>query len=390
MNKGTIALITPRFHDRLAGGAERLSYEYARILSKNYNVVILTTCATDYITWKNELPIPEASFAFGRILRFQTLKERNILQFNKLDKNLKEQLPYISEADENSWLKEQGPYVPSLIEHIIKNEEKYEVFIFFTYLYYPTVRGLSLIRDKSICVPALHDETHAYFPMFKSLFKNDLVYGFNTEEEYSLFSRLYNFKPQKFSIIGTGLDLNKKKITTNSFTFPYVLYLGRIDSSKGIYELCKFFLNWKTKYSKEVKLLICGSGDFQNPSSDHIEFYGFVDEEKKEEILNSCLFLINPSRLESLSYVLLESWAHSKPVLVNALSPVLRNQCKKSKAGLFYDSQENFNRCMNILLEDEKLRISLGSNGYEYIVKNYSDSAIEEKLNYLIQTTIRN
>lgn len=45
---------------------------------------------------------------------------------------------------------------------------------------------------------------------------------------------------------------------------------------------------------------------------------------------------------------------------------------------------------MNILLEDEKLRISLGSNGYEYIVKNYSDSAIEEKLNYLIQTTIRN
>ena len=42
------------------------------------------------------------------------------------------------------WLKQQGPWCPALIEYLRRHHQQYDVLIFFTYLYAPTVLGLEV------------------------------------------------------------------------------------------------------------------------------------------------------------------------------------------------------------------------------------------------------
>ena len=42
------------------------------------------------------------------------------------------------------WLKQQGPWCPALIEYLRRHHQQYDVLIFFTYLYAPTVLGLEI------------------------------------------------------------------------------------------------------------------------------------------------------------------------------------------------------------------------------------------------------
>jgi glycosyltransferase involved in cell wall biosynthesis len=49
-----------------------------------------------------------------------------------------------------------------------------------------------------------------------------------------------------------------------------------------------------------------------------------------------------PSRFESLSMVALEAWALGRPVLANGACDVLKGQCIRSNAGLYYESYQEF------------------------------------------------
>ena len=49
-----------------------------------------------------------------------------------------------------------------------------------------------------------------------------------------------------------------------------------------------------------------------------------------------------PSYFESLSMVALEAWALGRPVLANGRCDVLKGQCIRSNAGLYYESYEEF------------------------------------------------
>ena len=56
------------------------------------------------------------------------------------------------------WLKQQGPWCPALIDYLRRHHQQYDVLIFFTYLYAPTVLGLEVNPARSILVPTAHDE----------------------------------------------------------------------------------------------------------------------------------------------------------------------------------------------------------------------------------------
>jgi glycosyltransferase involved in cell wall biosynthesis len=92
-----------------------------------------------------------------------------------------------------------------------------------------------------------------------------------------------------------------------------------------------------------------------------------------------------PSRLESLSMVTLESWWAGKPVLANGKCQVLRGQCLRSNAGLYYTSYDEFRETLSLLEGDPALRSAMGANGRRYFEENYSWDVVERKYLALLE-----
>jgi len=86
-----------------------------------------------------------------------------------------------------------------------------------------------------------------------------------------------------------------------------------------------------------------------------------------------------PSYFESLSMVALEAWALGRPVLANGRCDVLRGQCIRSNAGLYYDTYEEFVEALYSLESNGPLNARLGRNGRDFFRRNYAWPVIERK-----------
>ena len=91
-----------------------------------------------------------------------------------------------------------------------------------------------------------------------------------------------------------------------------------------------------------------------------------------------------PSELESLSMVTLEAWSQEKPVLANGLCDVLRGQCRRSNAGLYYENYYEFREAGQLLEQDRRLCQGLGANGQRFFHDHYRWEVIEGKYNRLL------
>jgi hypothetical protein len=86
-----------------------------------------------------------------------------------------------------------------------------------------------------------------------------------------------------------------------------------------------------------------------------------------------------PSYFESLSMVALEAWALGKPVLANARCDVLRGQCIRSNAGLYYENLAEFIEALAAMERNKWLAGSLGRNGRQFFREHYDWPVIERK-----------
>src|SRR5258708_25070342 len=81
------------------------------------------------------------------------------------------------------WLKQQGPWCPSLIEHLRRQQQQYDVLVFFTYLYAPTVLGLEIAPQRSVLVSTPHDEPAIRLGIFKAVCAKPAALAYLTESE---------------------------------------------------------------------------------------------------------------------------------------------------------------------------------------------------------------
>src|SRR6185437_10852880 len=97
-----IAVVVQRYGSAINGGAELHARYIAEHLAKHADVEVLTTCAVDYITWRNELPPGRDEVNGIPVRRFRVKQERNPEVFGRLQDKVFG-APH-SIADELAWL----------------------------------------------------------------------------------------------------------------------------------------------------------------------------------------------------------------------------------------------------------------------------------------------
>src|SRR4029077_3526126 len=91
---------------------------------------------------KNEYPEGSDRIRGVTVRRFANAQTRDLAAFNRYSEWIYSH-PH-SRNDEMEWLKQQGPWCPALVEHLRRQQQQYDVLVFFTYLYAPTVLGLEV------------------------------------------------------------------------------------------------------------------------------------------------------------------------------------------------------------------------------------------------------
>lgn len=383
--KRKLCIVIQRYGTEIMGGAESYARTYAeRLAAHGYEVDVLATCALDYQAWENYYPEATQEINGVTVHRFLVDQGRDEKNFGPLTQALYYN-PAHTLSQTQQWIDMQGPISYGLLQYITDHKDEFDLFLFMAYLYHPTAVGLGLAPEKAILVPFAHDEPPVYFKAYDKVFSSPRGIIFNTSEEMDFVHHRFHNDDIPSILTGIGLDippLNSLPDAKQKFKLdaPFILYMGRIDVSKGCDKLFSYFLEYKRRMGGDLKLALIGSEVLPIPKHKDIVYLGFVSEEEKYAILRECSLLVLPSEFESLSIVVLEALALNKPVLVNGRCQVLRGHCKKSNAGLYYFEQEDFIECLSLLESRPDLRDAMGKNGVRYVDENYQWDVILEKM----------
>jgi glycosyltransferase involved in cell wall biosynthesis len=200
-----IAFIVQRYGADILGGSEYHCRLIAERMAQRHQVDVLTTCARDYITWKNEYAEGMDRVRGVTVRRFANAKTRDLASFNRYSDWIFN-YPH-SDADEKAWLEQQGPWCPALVEYLERQHKSYDVLIFFTYLYAPTVLGMKVNPAWSILVPTAHDEPAIRLRIYKDLFASARAIAYNTDVERRFLNSTFEIRVDAEDTIGCGVDL---------------------------------------------------------------------------------------------------------------------------------------------------------------------------------------
>jgi glycosyltransferase involved in cell wall biosynthesis len=395
-----IAFVVQRYGTEILGGSEYHCRLVAERLADRHDVDVLTTCARDYITWKNEYPEGADRIRGVTVRRFANARQRDLEAFNQYSDWIFNNAH--SRHDELEWLKQQGPWSPSLIEYLERHHQAYDVLIFFTYLYAPTVLGLRVAPSKSLLVPTAHDEPAINLGIYENVFSSAAGIVWNTEVERRFVSSRFHLRTIVEDVVGCGVDLPEGGVQiadpaaasaavsptareplaphlegpANAFRRrhrmygPFLLYGGRIDPGKGCEELLEYFQTY-IKEGGDATLMLMGVKLMPLPEDPHVRFAGVLPDEERLHALEAATVVVVPSPYESLSLLALEAFAVGTPVLANERAEVLVEHCRQSNAGLYYGDRWEFIEGLRLLLRDDELRKAMGKNGKSYINRHY-------------------
>ena len=413
-----IAFVVQRYGAEILGGSEYHCRLIAERLAGRHQVDVLTTCARDYITWKNEYPEGADRIRGVTVRRFANDRTRDLQSFNGYSDWIFHNDH--SPADEEEWLRRQGPWCPGLLAYLEQHHRSYDALIFFTYLYAPTVLGLRVDPARSILVPTAHDEPAIRLGLYREVFSLPAGIAYNTNVERGFLKQLFSIGATIEETVGCGVELPPSRLhdlptgapetppspavsSTETYALerddsddsgavfrrrhrlygPFALYGGRIDPGKGCEELLDYF-NSYAESDGDASLVLMGLKLMPIPDAPNVRFAGMLSEVERIEALEAATVVVVPSPFESLSLLALEAFSVGTPVLANARSDVLTDHCQRSNGGLYYSDRDEFRECLRTLIHDAPLRAVMGRQGSDYVRTNYRWDAILGKYDRLI------
>ncbi|MEX2047931.1 MAG: glycosyltransferase family 4 protein [Chloroflexota bacterium] len=382
MKRRRILIVVQRYGKEVVGGSESHARTVAERLARWNDVEVATTTALDHWTWASHYRAGTFEMDGIKVHRFRIESGRSATYKETEKKVLFEEHTL---ADEERWLREQGPHSPELLDFLSREGHGYQAILFYTYIYAPTARGLPLVPERSALISTAHDERPLRLAPFRALFHLPRAFGYLTPEERDLVHREFKNDHIPDEVLGIGLDAPPPSDPggfreRHGLRGPVVLYLGQVSEAKAVDELIAMWAAYRNT-ARDGTLVLAGPLALKMPERADVVALGRVSDDEKWAALAAADAVVLPSHLESLGIVLLEAWQVGTPALVPSWNAVTAGQVARSGGGLTYPSQERFPRVLAALLAEGKFR---GRNGRAWVERECAWPAFDERLERLV------
>jgi glycosyltransferase involved in cell wall biosynthesis len=377
-----VAIVIQRYGADISGGAELHARYVAERLSPHVDVRVLTTCAREYVTWRNEfMPGIEAINGIP-VERFPVVRERRLDDFGVRSRRVFGRVHTLQE--ELDWLDSQGPVSPALISRLRHAANEFDWVLLFSLRYHQAYYGARAVPERAVLVPTAEREPALGVSIFQPILRGVRAIMYNSPEERASINAVSSNESVPGVVVGVGSVIPSAVEPARArqqfgLSDRFIVYVGRIDANKGCLQLFDYFRRYLERSRRALDLVLIGKGDVPIPQHPRIRHLGFVGDQDKFDVMAAAEALVMPSYYESLSMVALEAWALGRPVVANARCDVLLGQCLRSNGGLYYEHAGEFEAVLDRLLDDAALAARLGTQGQAYFERHYSWPVIVRK-----------
>lgn len=382
-----IGFVTPWFGWNIPGGAEaELRGLVSHLASSGLEVEILTTCVKQFTSnWSVNYFKAGTTVERGVTIRRFKVDKCHRSHFAEVNRKLMaNQIPLT--AQEEAIYAEEMINSRALYDYLQKMQEEYALYVFIPYMFGTTYYGMQQCFEKSVIIPCFHDESYIYMEIFKKAFPKVRGMIFLAKPESDLACRTYDLSHVETAVLGAGVDTDwesdgerfRKKY---GIQVPFILYAGRKDVGKNIDSLIYQFAEYKNTHKTNLKLVLIGGGEVDIPTDIKDEVYdlGFVDQQDKFDAYGAATLLCQPSKHESFSLVIMESWLCNRPVLVHEACQVTKHFVEVSNGGLYFSNYFEFEKAIDFYLEHPEKADEMGREGRKFVMENFAWDVIVRK-----------
>jgi len=201
--------------------------------------------------------------------------------------------------------------------------------------------------------------------------------------------RDYGIKSNNINIIHHGVSTIKFDNKTISNQRNAIIYLAQLSQDKGIEDALRAFAIL-SKNNKKLVFWVVGKVKNQSYEAkikhttrmlqikDRVEFFGFVSDRKKFELLSRSLVLVHPSSREGWGLNVIEANSFGIPAVGYNVTG-LRDSIIQMKTGILTEKNTpvDLAKSLSLVIEDQKLYQKLSGNAREWS-KNFSWSKAGE------------
>ncbi len=373
---GSIAFVPPRFGVDVVGGSEAVMREAATGLARRgWRVEVLTTCARDHYTWANELPPGRSETDDVTLHRFPVVRGEDPVDQAALEHRLQTGAS-LSAAEQIRWV--NGLFrVPDLYHHLLGHAADFDALVFSPYLFWTTIAGVDVAPQRSIVMPCLHDEPYATVDVVRAAIASARGQWYLSEPERDLAGRR-GMLAEHAAVVGAGVEVPDRYQPERArealgTARRFVLYAGRREGGKGWDDLVAAWVAAVDR-GADIDLVTMGVGAAEVPERCRVQFHdlGFVDDADAPDYFAAAAAYVQPSRNESFSRTIMESWLAGTPVLANAASDVVAWHCERSGAGLVWSGRAELTAALELVAGMEPTQLdALAAGGRPYVLDHY-------------------
>jgi len=412
-----LAFVTPRYGADIVTGPEHGCRLMAEHISRRHDVDVITTCARQADSWKNEHPEGPDRVRGVRIRRFPVSQPRAAGVAALTARLVAESH---GRADELHWAKESGPWSAGLLEHLRQQQHTYDAVVFFSMMAATTVFGLPLAKERSVLFPYIELAPVLRFALWPEMLSSARAVGWLSAAERRLVRNYLRVPIPHEEVVGIGIERSPQRSYPRHQQDPaddlvdeegpandddntpafeddgvpfrrrhrlygsFALYGGRIESDNGSQEMLDYFEGYAAATENPLQLVLMGMKMMRVRESAAVRLAGMLPDRERMVAFEAADVTVAPASSDLLSESVLESFAVGTPVLASARNEAAVEHCSKANAGLYYGTREEFLECLQLLTTDQALRESLGENGRQYIDQHYRWDAVVARLERLL------